>query len=179
MGDFDYLSESRVDETNVVTFEFDNVRGRPRLICAPAGMLNRPYWNAWLREMAAQPKRKGKGGAKKKAQSVAEALDLSPAEQDAQEVSARLRDARLIAEHCIRGWERAPVVRVDTSPDGEAVAVRCESFTAEAARGFLEALAKHAPNVFDMFRFWITNPKSFETMTFEEVDDTAKKSERG
>lgn len=180
MGDFEYLSESKIDETNTVTFEFDDVRGKPRLVCAPAGIVNRPYWNALLREMSAQPKRRGKAGAKKKPKSVAEALDMSPAEQEALEAANRMRDARLFSEHCVRGWERAPILRVETPPGGgEPVVVRCGEFTAEGCRLFLESLAKHAPNVFDSFRYWIGSPASFATMTFEEVDDTAKNSERG
>lgn len=171
MDDFEYLSESRVDAETTATFEFDNVRGRPRFVCAPATGANRGYWNALLREVESAPRaKKGGKGARAKPRSLGEVLEMSESEQEALLAANRLRDARLYAQHCVRSWDRAPILRVEKDGKGGEKPIPAV-FSPESTRGFLENLAKHAPHVFDAFRAWVTDNASFERMSFEAVEE--------
>lgn len=174
-GDYDYLVESKVDENTTAEYEFDRVRGRPILLCAPATHDNRD-WLAMVAEDAASMRVR-----KQKYE------EMTDAQKKAEEHRIRLRDAKVLAKTCVKGFVRPPILRYETPPTlpGTTPISPPEprpvfaKFSAEAAHKFLESLAIKAPNIFDLFRFWCSNSGSFVRVSFEAIEETAGNSGGG
>lgn len=176
MADYEYLEESRIDETSTATYEFKGIRNAPTMVFAPANAANEPFWDALLAEnMARQLAQKARK----------EGEQPSPAEEAAEKVWRAMRDCRLIARYCWRKTTVAPVRTIEERPDGHggvkrvAILADAEAMTADDVRLFLENLWHRARIHYTAFMGWVTRLEPFMRFSFADAEVIAGNSEGG
>lgn len=135
---YDGLKE---DGTSPRPFFFEDIEGAPGVLSRPATSANTKYNNA---RMKALGKRTNQG--RKKQRITVQSVH-----------SARIEDAKMLANYCVTGWVEAPV-------DNDKVPV---PFSAQNCAEFFLAIPDW---MFDEYRAWVTEPTNF-TSDDDEGDD--------
>jgi len=136
MSRFGNLSRLAVNGDEVVDYEMPFLEGSPIFQCKPATEQNKPYHRALLKLTSKLAKR------------------LRGRDADPQTLrESRGYDVKLFPQHVVVGWREneGPI-----DADGNRV-----PYTPEDCADFIEMLAQMAPDVFDEWRNWLSQPANF------------------